>query len=144
MKKYTWFIVGALLCGLFLGHNLLAHGKPRRIGDVISENFCQKWFDGINDVYFNNTLPPTKVKFDTIDSALVGITYCTLNLQTDSYSACTIHINRKYNLAEPVAAETVIHETCHVATYVEREDHGPRWQTCMLDLAKRGAFKGVW
>jgi hypothetical protein len=43
--------------------------------------------------------------------------------------------------------EALLHEMCHVSVEQhggEFEEHGPKWQACMLRLAEKGAFRFAW
>jgi hypothetical protein len=148
MKKYLGIVIGALLVSSFVGCNLIRHSehhKESKMGSLIGQNYVQKWFDGLNEVYFNGTLAPTRVLYSSgpDGDSVIGETFCDIN-PNGGVIACTIYINPKYNTVEAIAAETVIHESCHAAVYNEYEDHGPRWQGCMKRLANQGAFEGVW
>jgi predicted SprT family Zn-dependent metalloprotease len=52
-----------------------------------------------------------------------------------------IAFNEQYLRGERYAHMTLLHEQCHVATYDEIQDHGPKWQACMLRLDRMGAFR---
>lgn len=100
------------------------------------------WYRGFNHSYFRDELP-----------ADVVITH---NLSDDTRIAQTeyshgfyhIEFNPKYNRAQKVELETLLHEQCHILVAVEKaeefDEHGQHWQTCMQDLARHGAFTNLW
>lgn len=96
----------------------------------------QRWYDGYNEVYFNNSLPK-----DTIvaygETGHMGLT-------TKNSGRYTITISYIWNPDNKEALITLQHEMCHVATYDEFETHGPRWLKCMHNLADRGAMDALW
>jgi hypothetical protein len=52
-----------------------------------------------------------------------------------------IKIDRESNAVMRVAKFTLIHEECHVKLWTkEFDDHGFKFQSCMLDIAARGGF----
>jgi len=102
------------------------------------------WYDGYNEKYFNNELPKN-----------VLISH---NLHDDRFSALTeqyesgfyhIEFNEKFNLSRREELFTLLHESCHIRNMSssqgdEFDQHGVRWQQCMLSLANRGAFSDLW
>lgn len=53
------------------------------------------------------------------------------------------------DLLEPLGNDAkmdVYHEMCHIANWKKHvvQDHGPRWENCMIKLAQAGAFRGIW
>jgi len=53
--------------------------------------------------------------------------------------------NPKYNQADTHLKMNMLHEQCHIATWgQEFDDHGPKFQACMLRLANQGAFNSLW
>lgn len=146
MFKRTIYSI-LFLIGIWLGHQLLVHSWHKdSIHSRVDTNYCQKWFDGLNAEYFNSALPPTQVIYakGPDGDAVIGETYCVLDPDSEKPTSCQIYINPTYNLAEPIAAETVIHEACHTRVYNEYEEHGPRWQACMRYVADNGGMVGVW
>jgi hypothetical protein len=107
---------------------------------------AQQYFAGYNATYFDGKLAPTRVLVATPPDgdAVMGQTVCDLNDEGTGVLSCTIYVNPTYNIAPVTTYETIIHEACHVKTYDEFDDHGPRWQHCMLEQAMSGGFKGIW
>lgn len=92
------------------------------------------WYDGYNDAYFGNTLPKDTV----IDYTGTG-EYAALTRRMEDG---TFHIvfNPKFT-ASPIFAHLILlHESCHVKTWDEFDEHGPRWVACMNTLEANGAF----
>lgn len=52
-----------------------------------------------------------------------------------------ILFNHKLEPWQDVVEMSLLHEMAHMATC---NNHGRRWQQCMLSLAKAGAFKDRW
>ena len=140
MRKITALCVAALI---IVGGTMHTLAAPK---SKITSSYLQDAFEHLNDGYFDGNLPrDTKVVYgappDTLE--VIGETYCTYVPQ-GGVRGCTIYIVPKYNLVAPIALETLNHEACHIATYGTEFDHGPDWQNCMLNLAKEGAFEGLW
>lgn len=100
------------------------------------------WYQGYNDKYFQGELPVnTVVSFDLRDDRFMALT-------EHSGSYFRIDFNPKYNNSPKVARMTLLHEMCHIRQFVESErefdDHGIKWQTCMMNLAKQGAMSDLW
>lgn len=57
-----------------------------------------------------------------------------------------IILNRYYVRFNSLTIFTLLHEMAHIALYEKdrRTEHGPRWQSEMLRLAKQGAFRELW
>ena len=63
--------------------------------------------------------------------------------------AFMIEIDTKTNVASSTADLTLLHEMCHAATAVyvrthNEESHGPKFQSCMAQLASEGAMHDLW
>ena len=114
--------------------------KPTSHADLTDAQL-QKWYEGINEEYFWNQLPKNvTVKWG--DLAAWGDMGVTLYRPDGSI---LILIERKLNPAPRVAEITAFHEACHVKTHgQEFDDHGPKFEACMVHLADQGAFKGLW
>ena len=97
-------------------------------------------FDETNVRYFGGSLPKTTVyRSHQKENEWIGITspcgvkqYC-------------IEINTRLAPAPREQDFTLMHEICHVKTFIsDNGTHGPLWEQCMLDLANKGAFTGIW
>ena len=92
------------------------------------------WYDGYNEAYFGNSLPKDTV----IDYTGTG-EYAALTRRMEDG---TFHIvfNAKYT-ASPIFSHLILlHESCHIKTWDEFDEHGPRWVACMETLELNGAF----
>jgi len=90
-----------------------------------------------NKTYFNNELPQN-VRISIFDSKTVmGHT------DTDADGTVHIFIDRQSHPIEKEAEMTEAHEMCHLRSE-SPFDESEEFQACMVDLAKRGAFKGIW
>ena len=109
------------------------------LGAAQDEPICknpQIWFQEYNEEYFYGMLPAnTIVRYgdaqgnEAITQKLFGRFYITLE--------------PKYNLAPKQAHENILHESCHVLSWSELDDHGPRWRDCMDRLYQKGAFRDL-
>lgn len=103
----------------------------------------QEEYRHINDGYFDGNLPrDTVIRFTDdipIPEKVMGLT----DVEGDHFA---IYISPKYNVSTDTAFETEMHEMCHIATFQDDvfDDHGPKWQQCMLNLAERGVFSSIW
>lgn len=106
------------------------------------DRHLDEWYASYNHTYFQDELPKTVV--------------ITRNLQDDRFMAITdysdgyyhIGINPRFNLSTKTERINLLHEQCHILGFVEHDDefdqHGPKWQQCMHNLANQGAFNDLW
>jgi|SRR5690242_1273013 len=100
-------------------------------------------YNRLNFEYFKASLPPVTIqRIDDKEMPWLGYT-----IQCGP-RCFQISINSAWAPAQVSQEETLIHEMCHVKLYVdgssELQAHGPAWQSCMLERAKRGALKFLW
>jgi hypothetical protein len=116
------------------------HGKSA--DHVFTDAQLQAWYESFNEIYFFSQLPKNvEVKWgDLTAKDYMGLTTRRLD------GSILITIDRAMNPARRTAAATVAHETCHVAVPLgtEFEDHGEKFQACMVNLAVHGAFTDIW
>ena len=94
-----------------------------------------------NRLYFNNKLPPAKI---VLTHGLKDMA-TTLCIHADGKLNCTIEINPDKNPVRRTAIMTLYHEQCHVKLWGSVKDaHGKEFQSCMHDLAAKGAFDELW
>jgi SprT-like family len=58
-----------------------------------------------------------------------------------------IYIDPKYHADSKAADMTLFHEICHIRVWdaaVAGDEHGAPWKACMVQLAEKGAFDGLW
>lgn len=110
----------------------------------MAQDPLEVWYRGYNVALFNSELPDTVV----IDH----------NLRDDRFMALTdynfggkyyiITFNPKYGASPKQERETLLHEMCHIRNIVEGEEefdqHGPKWQRCMHDIANKNGFEDLW
>jgi hypothetical protein len=117
------------------GHQRLRDLAPARI-KVISGKDLDTWYRAYNSEYFNDNLPKDAVldwgEYDPDRMA------STSRLPDGRFH---VAFNEKYCLAGRVMHIVLLHEQCHIQTFSEKTDHGPRWRTCMLNLYQQDAFK---
>lgn len=141
-RKILLVILGAILyCAMlqYLPGGLL---KPA----IVDNAMLQTWFEEYNESYYNGRLPKdTRVFWADLHSRpnkAMGETTCSMSPENKPVN-CTVRIDPLYNNVISTTRETLLHETCHVATYAEDLEHGPRWRTCIDTLWVEGAFKGI-
>ena len=84
------------------------------------------WYQQENATDFGGQLQDASVQWGYLkEKNAGGITY---QLTDDSF---VIVLDRSSNTSEKKARETLRHESCHIATWDEKADHGPRWTACM-------------
>lgn len=90
-----------------------------------------------NRTYFNNELDQN-ARITIFDSKeVMGHT------DVDGDGTVHIYIDRASHPIEKEAEMTLAHEMCHLRSG-SSFDESDEFQGCMIDLAKRGAFKGIW
>ena len=101
-----------------------------------------QWYRGYDHKYFQDELPQDVIISRTLaDDRFMAITF---------YDSGHYHIelNPKYNISTKSERINLLHESCHVEMFVEKEDefddHGPHWQACMHRLSNQGAFEDLW
>lgn len=96
------------------------------------------WYKTYNERYFDNKLPEDAI----VDYGEYNDDYMAT---TSKLPNGTFHIglNEKFTSAARVAHLVILHEQCHIATWNEAVDHGPRWRVCMLGLDIMGANRGL-
>jgi predicted SprT family Zn-dependent metalloprotease len=125
------------LIGIILAVMGTTDGQERR-------DRLNPWYNGYNEKYFNNELPKdVLITHDLHDDRFVA--------DTEQYKTGFYHIafNPKFNLSGREELLTLLHESCHIRLMSsgqgdELDQHGARWQDCMLTLAKQGAFADLW
>lgn len=125
----------------FIGYGLLlfilvAKAYPLPLPDHHCSDL-QSWYTLYNDSYFDE-LPDANVYESTDTDGAEGETA----LIDGKY---VIKINPKLDILANQEHETLLHEMCHVATWDrEKDDHGPIWYGCMLNVAKQGGMEDLW
>jgi len=141
-KRKTQIVILALSLGLSIpfSGNLFGGNSGLRLSAL------QAFYQEYNQDYFGNALPQ-----DTIIT--VGSLGDNMGMTVlDSRNRWHITIDKYSNPIEKQAEMTLAHEMCHVklkgtqslTTDGVLDDHGEAFQSCMLNLAKRGAFKDLW
>lgn len=106
------------------------------------QDHLDPWYRGFNEKYFGSELPQTVV----ISHNLYDGRFQALTEYANGYYH--IEFNPKYNQAGRTELFTLLHEMCHIRQLSSNEndfdDHGPKWQSCMHELANKGAFEDLW
>jgi hypothetical protein len=100
---------------------------------VVTQALLEYTYRKFNKKYFKNSLPKD------IDLRF-GHTPGLLGYQLGE--EIVLSKDKAYR-RESIWKGTLLHEMCHLKV-TERADHGPKFQTEMLRLAKLGAFKDIW
>ena len=90
-----------------------------------------------NTRYFQGKLPATTAIVWDEQYSTAG-TGCYKNSET-----CTIHLNPHYLTEQRFTHLTLQHEMCHIETWTEEAEHGPRWGACMVRIEMHGAWRNI-
>lgn len=123
---------------------LMLHRSSNRKKDIGQDDrTLRQWYISYNDTLFQNELP-ADVDVEWADLSA----YRAMGMTFNDGKHYKIDIDDKYNPAETTRNETLIHEMCHIeVSYVEGDeidDHGPKWQGCMLRIAEHHGFDQIW
>lgn len=125
-----------------IGATYFAFCPPRSVSErhkVVDPLECQSlktWYLWYNDEYFGGTLPKNAV----VD---YGNARGAMAVTTSVEGVFHITLEKRYTLAANVAHENILHESCHVLTWTEFDEHGKRWYDCMHRLYEKGAFENL-
>jgi hypothetical protein len=142
MKIRTWkqffivLIIEIVVLGL-LGSALSSHTQVHANTGLVQD--LDKWYAGSNSAYFEDKLPKnTIIDWNETDSRNMAVTY-------EDGEQFHISLNPYYVRASRTAWEVILHEQCHIEEYkeAEKDEHGPRWRTCMLRLEMQGAYRPI-
>jgi hypothetical protein len=100
---------------------------------------CQglkEWYLAFNDEYFGGALP--KNALVEYGDARGAIAYT-----TKDEGRFHVVLEKKFTLAPNVAHSVLLHESCHILSWSEFDEHGHRWHDCMDRLYQKGAFEGL-
>jgi len=128
-------ILLAVALGLFWGLFIHDYGRPKAVTET-SEADLRTFYDDSNTAFFDGKLPQDVVITRTEHDPRWMAT--TSKLPDGRF---LIKMNTRYTAAQRVAFQTMLHEECHVKTWSEFDEHGPRWKACMVGLDIQGAFK---
>jgi SprT-like family len=119
---------------------------PAPSGGLTDAAFLRRTYDIYNDAYFQNKLTSaiTVNLLEPDSTGNMASTFC------DTDGSCVIQFNLKYTLAPRIGKQTLLHEQCHVKTWMqdmdaqgEQIEHGKNWRACMLNLDMQGAFREI-
>lgn len=130
MKK---FLAVALLLGAMA--STVSPGVP---------DWLDAWYRGYNSKYFNSELPAEVL----IDHDLHDDKYIALTDYNTAQKKYWLRFNPKYGASSKQVLMSLFHEMCHVRSMTRQElifdDHGVEWETCMHELADKGAYDDLW
>ncbi len=120
------------------------HHSARKVTtEPVSAKDLQTWFIASNRAYFEGQLPlNTEVVWGDLTSQN-DMGYITRRAN----KSWLIIIDRKTNPTSRSAYFTEYHEMCHLSLWNKEDefgDHGPKFQSCMTQLALKGAFTDLW
>jgi len=119
----------------------IQHHHDKIAANSLTNEQLQLWYETLNEDYYLGQLPKeTEVRWsDLTQRHYMGIT------ERRPDKTFTIFVDRTTNPTWSETELTVAHETCHIKTWdVDEPSHGPKFQTCMVNLAVHGAFEGIW
>lgn len=99
----------------------------------VTQKYLEKSYARNNAQYFENKLPVAVVDYDLRDPEFMATTRRTYD------GVFHVSFNPFYVSAERYAELTMLHEMCHIKTW--NDQHGARWQACMIQLDLQGAFR---
>jgi hypothetical protein len=151
MRKFPWVFAFVVLTLAPVAHRSKAYPTAAQVN---SNADLQRLYNSDNAAYFNNTLPQNvSVKWADLGHMKNGDAVMGDSAEDLQHRVQYIRIDRATNVTWGTVVLTMHHEECHakVDPYLTPEEynddnlvHGDRFQNCMLDLAKAGAFKGAW
>jgi hypothetical protein len=151
----TRFLFVAIIVGVLVFVLSYAAGKlTREISQKNATNaetiaMLDAQYRGINETYFSDTLThDVHITFGPDPDGEQGV----MGSASCDGNDCYINIVPKWNPSDGEKVLTLEHEMCHVkfSTSSDPDDqadsivHGPKWQTCMLNLAAEGAMMHYW
>lgn len=149
MNRKSWSngeILKAYIIVMMLAAILVPGFYPRRQRHKdVCINYTEVQLQAINTYYnetvFYGALPKSmRITWENLEAFNeVG------DVQKDSDGVWHIRLDRKYNPVGRQTILTMIHEDCHLVTWgQEFDDHGPKFEACMLRVAESGALHDVW
>jgi hypothetical protein len=155
--KTRWKIVIAIALGILVSylwqHGDLSETRSERMGEVVVPTGSILWgeYQEYNKMYFGNTLPYVTLEYTRIlDKDGEHDVMADVSHNASSYH---IRIDKEFNPILKIADISLLHEICHIKldasgevplTGTDEEAHGAKFQSCMMDLAARGAMKDLW
>lgn len=110
---------------------------------TLTEEELQGYYFGYNEDFFMGQLPNTTVVQWGDLSTIHAMAVTTGGEDKDS--PFTIIIDQDTNSVDREVLMTLFHEMCHVKVHWgELDQHGEKWQACMVNLADQGAFQDLW
>ena len=95
-----------------------------------------------NKKHFHNALPkdlPVEFSKKLVRQRTLGHTA----IHRQTFRPLWILISERFRSSRRCSAMTLLHEMVHVEQK-ERRGHGKHFEKRMLELARQGAFKGIW
>lgn len=104
----------------------------------LSDRQLQRAYRHFNKKWFDNKLPQEiDTLFSPVDNDLYGY------VEMDDNGDWILQINPKYFVDSRIWKMVLLHEMCHIKLYPDLS-HGKKWQSAMVELAGKGAFRNLW
>jgi hypothetical protein len=118
---------------------------PSPANGTVDAEYLKRTYAAYNDGYFQNKLTQTpQIDMLEPDKTNMASTTC------EPDGGCVIHFNPAFVAAQRVADQTMLHEQCHIKTWMQdmddkgkQVDHGKHWRACMFNLDTQGAFREI-
>ena len=110
---------------------------------TFTDKQLQSLYNADNESYFYGKLPKVDVRWGNLPVQWSAVTL------TRNDGSKIILLDPTRVVTDRNAEEIVLHESCHVKTQTpamktDFDIHGTAFQSCMRDLANRGALDNVW
>ena len=105
---------------------------------------AQKAYDSINKWWFGNKLPKVKIRWPKY---MLSEKPCRFGWAVGTEECPKeIHLNPRFRCYSGVWLRTLFHEIVHIEQWgiSDEECHGPKFERRMRQLARLGAFNGLW
>ncbi len=124
-------------------------GRSRKVLDMSTNEGLRQFYDVYNRRYFGNRLPRNAVirfecmkKHDSSEEESASMEW----RGRGGDRTLEILVDERLRGFDCIVSGEIVHEMAHADVGIEhpRDQHGPRYQKRMLELAKAGAMKWIW
>jgi hypothetical protein len=143
---------------------LFSVATPVQFGDArekATDAQALQMYHVFNVAYFEGKLP-ADVRVHFVEHLTDGTTEA-MGITSFTQNSIEIALAAEYRDNYSIWGETLLHEACHIKVRdeigrpvillsdgtintinLDLDQHGPKWQACMLELAENNAFKSMW
>jgi len=142
-RAILWVWIAFTLLVLFMTlFSIRTDSHKNGTSEIFTNQQLKSWYDVFNEEYFSDQLP----KDTFINWADLHEEHAMALTRHLGDGHWVIRMDRGTNTTERVVEMTILHESCHVSVgpHAEFDDHGSKFQNCMMGLALRGAFRDIW